>query len=536
MLFPMKIIKFLHYLSLFLLLLGCTNVIHNHKDKTDTYISNYSNFLVSKYSLDHGDIEFAANNISKSKNLSQDNVLAELAFNSYLINGEFNKAESFKDLAPQSLIQNYLYELPTFILKLKSKDYLTSLDFQILRENLPGFKIIFEQILKIKNIIKNKVKVIDFNNTNIFDLLIYENTKFEQQIYNSLSLKDMTEMEYFLYLGYLSRQEDAKPKKGVINVLRTEHDRDFINNFFKKDNALKNKPDHNFIISNIFTFVGIQLSSQKNVPRSYVKLIHEISIFLDPNSGFSSYYLADFYFKEKNFETALNKLKKINQNSIMYLPSLLKKYSIFKNGNQKDADLIFKKIKKRFNDNDGIRSILADNYRRNNKCVKAIKIYDKLIKRNENKKNFLYFKGSCLEKLDKWDEAKKTFKKLIRDNPNDPYSLNFLSYSMAIREEELEEAKNLILKALKMQNNNGFFIDTLGWIEFKLKNYNKALKHLQYAVKLEPNSSEILDHLGDIYLKLGRKREAIYEWKKALDGDGDIKLKNEIQSKIKKHF
>ena len=182
MLFPMKIIKFLHYLSLFLLLLGCTNINHEHKVKTDTYMSNYSNFLVSKYSLNQGDVEFAANNISKSKNLSQDNVLAELAFNSYLINGEFNKAESFKDRAPKSLIQNYLYELPTFILKLKSKDYITSLDFQILQENLPGFKIIFKQISNITNVIENNIKVFDFKSTSIFDLLIYENTKFEQQI------------------------------------------------------------------------------------------------------------------------------------------------------------------------------------------------------------------------------------------------------------------------------------------------------------------------------------------------------------------
>ena len=110
--------------------------------------------------------------------------------------------------------------------------------------------------------------------------------------------------------------------------------------------------------------------------------------------------------------------------------------------------------------------------------------------------------------------------------------MNYLSYSMAIREEELTSAKKLILRAIELKKDNGFFIDTLGWIEFKLKNYNKALKHLQHAAKLEPNSSEILDHLGDIYLVLGREKEAIYEWKKALNGDGTNELKKKIEIKI----
>ena len=197
---------------------------------------------------------------------------------------------------------------------------------------------------------------------------------------------------------------------------------------------------------------------------------------------------------------------------------MLKKYKILRNQNERSSSVVFEEIKKRFNNNEKVNLIIANNYKRNNECIKAIAIYNKLIKKNVNNQNFLYFKGSCLEKLNKWKEAKKTFKELIKNNPKDAYSMNYLSYSMAIREEELTSAKKLILRAIELKKDNGFFIDTLGWIEFKLKNYNKALKHLQHAAKLEPNSSEILDHLGDIYLVLGREKEAIYEWKKALNG------------------
>ena len=257
---------------------------------------------------------------------------------------------------------------------------------------------------------------------------------------------------------------------------------------------------------------------------------------MNSETGFSSYYLSDLYIKERNLETAVNKLNKINSSSIMYLSALLKKYSIFEDENKDLSSKIFNKIKKDFYNNDRVNLIIANKLRKENKCNEAIEIYDKLIRENKLNKDFKYFKGSCLEKINKWTEAKEIFENLIRDNPNDAYSMNYLSYSMAIRDENLDEAKKIILKAIKLRKNNGFFIDTLGWIEFKLHNYQKALEHLQYAVRLEPNSSEILDHLGDIYFKLDRKREATYEWKKALDGDGDEKLLKKIKVKINENL
>ena len=106
---------------------------------------------------------------------------------------------------------------------------------------------------------------------------------------------------------------------------------------------------------------------------------------------------------------------------------------------------------------------------------------------------------------------------------------------MATRNEDLPKAKKLISKALKIDNNNGFFLDTLGWIQFKMNDIDKAIRTIQMAIELEPNNSEIIDHLGDIYYKVGRKKEAIYEWNKALTGNANDKLKKIIKSKLKKY-
>ena len=64
---------------------------------------------------------------------------------------------------------------------------------------------------------------------------------------------------------------------------------------------------------------------------------------------------------------------------------------------------------------------------------------------------------------------------------------------------------------------------------------DKAVRTIQLAIELEPDNSEIIDHLGDIYYKIGRKKEAIYEWERALSGNADNKLKKSIRSKLKKY-
>ena len=218
----------------------------------------------------------------------------------------------------------------------------------------------------------------------------------------------------------------------------------------------------------------------------------------------------------------------------MFLYSRIKKYKILKIVDKNKSNLLLNSLEKEYPKNNQVLSLIANNYRDQNKCDKAIKIYDKLIVQSENNYNFNYLKAICLDKLNKWEDSKKILIKLISENPNDAYVLNYLSYSMAIRDEDLIEAKKLIKKALKIEKNNGFFLDTLGWIQFKLNDIDKAIKSLQLAIELEPNNSEIIDHLGDIYYKIGRKKEAIFEWKRALIGNADYQLKKDIKSKLDK--
>ena len=78
-------------------------------------------------------------------------------------------------------------------------------------------------------------------------------------------------------------------------------------------------------------------------------------------------------------------------------------------------------------------------------------------------------------------------------------------------------------------------MDTLGWVEFKRKNFETAVYFLEKSVSILPNSSEVTDHLGDCYLKLNRKQEAIFEWRKAIQYESDKNIIKKIKEKIKRH-
>ena len=64
-----------------------------------------------------------------------------------------------------------------------------------------------------------------------------------------------------------------------------------------------------FIFANLFNYLSFILSARKNIPNSYLKILNEISHYLQPNLGNSNYFLAEIYSNEKHFKIALNKLK-----------------------------------------------------------------------------------------------------------------------------------------------------------------------------------------------------------------------------------
>ena len=206
--FPMKIFKLIFLSIVITLLMSCANNLkQNEKISEFERTSNYGRFLSTKYSLKVGDNNIASKIISKSKNLHSDLTLAELNFNSYLINGDFDKAKKFKLIAPSGLSKSPMYNLPDLIINLKNKKFINKDNFNVIKNQLPGFNIIFENINYVKLVTTNDLAdvIINKNKLNIFKLLIFEGTVIEDQIYSSMPKTNLNIIENVLFLEYLKR-------------------------------------------------------------------------------------------------------------------------------------------------------------------------------------------------------------------------------------------------------------------------------------------------------------------------------------------
>ena len=96
----------------------------------------------------------------------------------------------------------------------------------------------------------------------------------------------------------------------------------------------------------------------------------------------------------------------------------------------------------------------------------------------------------------------------------------------------LEDALKLLEKAVELEPNDGYIIDSLGWAFYLTGVFEKSIFYLEKAVSIMPNDATLNDHLGDAYWKYGRKKEAISQWERVLIIDPNFKNKEKIKNKI----
>ena len=128
----------------------------------------------------------------------------------------------------------------------------------------------------------------------------------------------------------------------------------------------------------------------------------------------------------------------------------------------------------------------------------------------------LYWNAATHERLKIWPPAEKDFLRALELRPNEPTVLNYLGYSWVEQGKNLDKARTMIETAVRKMPQAGFIVDSLGWVQYRLGDMKGAVKNLERAVLLTPGDPTINDHLGDAYWKVGREREARFQWGKAL--------------------
>ncbi len=124
--------------------------------------------------------------------------------------------------------------------------------------------------------------------------------------------------------------------------------------------------------------------------------------------------------------------------------------------------------------------------------------------------------GLIYDDKKEYEKCDKVYRKALQIDSTNALLLNNYAYSLAERGIKLAEALQMSKKALTSEPENPSYLDTYGWILFRLGKYDSAKVYIQKALDKEKSNEVILEHLGDVYLKLGNKKRALFYWEKAL--------------------
>lgn len=168
-----------------------------------------------------------------------------------------------------------------------------------------------------------------------------------------------------------------------------------------------------------------------------------------------------------------------------------------------------------------------------NRLDRAIELVDAGYEKFPGKPRLLFMKGVYQEKAGDRDGCIQTMREVIVKDPGNSSAYNFLGYLFVEKAENLDEAESLIKRALELKPEDGFYLDSLGWLYYQRGEFERARETLEKAHKIEPKEGVILEHLGDVRKQLGDRRGALDDYKKALTTSLEDKDRQRIEKKLK---
>lgn len=161
---------------------------------------------------------------------------------------------------------------------------------------------------------------------------------------------------------------------------------------------------------------------------------------------------------------------------------------------------------------------LGDQLRYMGRYDEAVKIYDR-VDADEDPESVWplhYARAVALARSGDGARSEEDLQTALSLRPDDPYIINHLAYSWIERGIRLDDAQDMLEKALERLPNNGHIIDSYGWVLFQRGDFFQAVLYLERAAEILPMEAAINHHLGDALAKVGRGREARYHWQRAL--------------------
>jgi Flp pilus assembly protein TadD len=239
------------------------------------------------------------------------------------------------------------------------------------------------------------------------------------------------------------------------------------------------------------------------------------------------------------YDLAINAFAKVPQTDSAYVSATIGQAASAQSaGKLDDAVALLKALAGKNPDNAGVLSAYGDSLRRQDHCDAAIGVYSQAIDLIKTPVpadwTLFYRRGGCRQNQGDWPGAEADYIKALALAPGEPRILNELGYSYVDRGENLPQALAMIQQAVTAAPEEGFIIDSLAWAFFRLGRYDAAVAPMEKASLLMPVDPIVTDHLGDVYWMVGRKREAQFQWRRALSFNPEPKDAARIQLKLDK--
>lgn len=269
-------------------------------------------------------------------------------------------------------------------------------------------------------------------------------------------------------------------------------------------------------------------------------LFAQMGRMVRPDTPGLAMLLAHIFTSQGRNDEAAALYKAVPDTDMNYLPARIALAELLQSEKKNDDAIALLTEIQPEKQNADILMTIGEMYRSSKNYEQAIVYYNKAAeaagpKLPSNLWPLLFYRAMAYDAQDNWTKAEIDLKAALALRPNNPHVLNYLAYSWADKGINLPEAEKMIRVALLSSPNDAYVTDSMGWVYYRMGQFDKALTYLERAIALKPYDPVINDHLGDAYLKVGRTLEAQYQWLRALDFADkvdDQKLIDEIRAKM----
>jgi tetratricopeptide (TPR) repeat protein len=246
----------------------------------------------------------------------------------------------------------------------------------------------------------------------------------------------------------------------------------------------------------------------------------------------AAYYLGLIEVRRKRWDEAVEWFDAVEEGTLA-LESRLNAITALVSANQ-DAEAIERlhQLRKRFPD-EALRFYLleAELLTRRNDHARAFDVLSQALAEMPGRQELLYTRALVAERLDRLDVLEADLTAILRENPDDANALNALGYTLVDKTSRFHEAQRYLERALELKPEAPAILDSFGWLQYRLGNYQSAITYLRRAYE-RTRDVEIAAHLGEVLWTMGRKDDARGIWRKAMQKEPG----NEYIQRVRERF